>query len=116
MVNGRREAHPMHTQVSNGRMLQLTHVESVVPQLREARALVNVHELPHPLLDALLFPEPPREGAPTPVLAAKHIPPSLREHLKQSYNPVQLQVNASHMNTSSPTYRLAHSKHCLLTV
>jgi hypothetical protein len=86
----------MHVHIRKGAHLECLPLASLVPALREVRALVNMHSLDRRVLTALLLPSDGTlfgAGRSGPqMLADARVPEELRKHLLTSYNDSQQQV------------------------
>lgn len=82
----------MHKVIRKGSQLSLTHLLSVVPHLREVRALVNIHSLPRPLLQSLLQPTAPDAQEVQQLQSQDRLPRGLSGYLADSFNDTQREV------------------------
>jgi hypothetical protein len=90
-VQHRLEAHQMEPSIRMGTRIYLKVLTSLVPNLREVRALVNMHTLPRELLLSILQPAAP-DGSNQPAHLQDNVPQELRGYLSSEYNDVQQQA------------------------
>lgn len=103
--NNSMDLHSLHKVIRKGSRLSLTHLLSLVPHLREVRALVNVHNLPRPLLQSIIMPSAPDAQEELQLQSQDRLPRSLHGYLNGSFNEPQQEVRHSLILSCLPIRR-----------